>query len=316
MASGYDSTTQELFDRSQQALALASLSAGRISLNTKPALRESLFNYTVPNMPLEAPPKFSDLFDANDNSQQYATFVDDQVDEWLAKYFPSINNGFTDVPDEFLMNVLLNHKPFGIDSSIFELVWFRARDRAGRTTLAEQRTLEANFSARGFNLPPGALVAQLAESERRSTDAILDVVREQAVTDAQIKNDILKMATQVAAQLKMGLLNTSAQFFRSYLDCLQMNNDRARIRAQAYQAYYGALASYYGVDVSIQGLKLRAATASAEVSNDIDRNRIAVFASDGTGGAHAQAARGFADVSASAASAAGTLVAQIESVTT
>lgn len=312
MAGEYGSTTQELFALSQQAIGLASLSAGRINLSTKPNLKETGFSYQVPTLSVGAPPQFSDLFNGSDNASANIAALNGQVDDWMAKYFPSINGSFSTIPEDWLANVISGVQPFGIDSSIFDLVWHRARDRAYRTVASEQRTLEANFSARGFSLPPGALVAQLAQSERRAADALLDVNREQAIQDAQIKNDLLKMAVQVSAQLKTGILNTAADFFRAWHSVYQLDADTSRIRAQAYQAFYQALGSYYDVEVSMERLKLQAAEGKAQADNQIDRNRIGVFASDGAAPSQAQASRGFADIASSAANAAGSLVAHIE----
>lgn len=314
MASEYNSTTGQLLANAQTAISYASMSAGRINLSSKPQLKETSFDYDVPDINIGAPPQFSDLFVGADNADANIGAVNDKVDAWLAKYFPAINSSFQGIPEDWLVGVISGVKPFGIDSTIFDLVWHRARDRAYRTVASEQRTLEASFSNRGFGLPPGALIDVLAQSERRAADAILDVNREQAIQDAQIKNDLLKMAVQVAAQLKMGILNTSAEFFKCYYQFYGLDADVARIRAQAYQAYYNALAAFYGVEVSVEGLKLRAAETGAEVDGSIDQRRVAAFASDGTAQAHAQAARGFSDIAASANAAAGTLVAQIESI--
>lgn len=315
MASEYNSTTDQLLANAQTAIGYASMSAGRINLSAKPTLKETGFNYSVPNINLDAPPKFSDLFDGSDSADANIIAVNDKVDEWLAKYFPAINGSFQTIPEDWLVGVISGVKPFGIDSTIFDLVWHRARDRSYRTVTSEQRTLEASFSNRGFNLPPGALVDVLAQSERRAADAALDVNREQAIQDAQIKNDLLKMAVQVAAQLKMGILNTSAEFFKAYYQFYGLDAEVAGIRARAYQAFYEALAAYYNVEVSVEGLKLRAAVTGTEVDGGIDQRRVAVYASDGTAAAHAQAVRGFSDIAASASAAAGTLVAQIENVT-
>ena len=163
-------------------------------------------------------------------------------------------------------------------------------------------------------MPPGALVDQLSESERRAADAALDVNREQAIQDAQIKNDLLKMAVQVAAQLKMGILNTSAEFFRNYYSAHGLGNETARIRAAAYQSYYSALASYYNVEIAWENLRMDSAKTTAEVDGAIDRNRVSLYSGNGVPAAHAQASRGMAEIAASSSAAAGTLVAQIENI--
>lgn len=315
MPSEYTSTTNKLFANATTALSYASMSAGRISANNKPTLLNPSLDYSIGAKNFGTAPKFSDIFDGADNTNANIAALNDKVDAWLAKYFPSINAGFKNVPDDYLVGVISGVKPFGVDKTVFDLVWQQARDRVYRTVNTEQRTLEATFSARGFSLPPGALVDLIAESERRGTDQILDVVREQAIKDAEIKADILKHAVGIAAQLKMGILNTSAEFFKAYYNVFNLGNETARIRAQAYQAYYNALGDFYNVEVNWEELRLRAASEKANVGLGTDRNKVGLYGGgDGVAQAHAQAARGFADVAAMANNAAGSLTTQIENV--
>ncbi len=314
MASAYLDTTNNLFSVVTSAMDRASMSAARISIGNEARLKEQRMNYDPGQLNLQAPPKFSDLLSGADNASAIAAQIDDKVDQWLNNYFPSINSGFKNQPEDFVLGVISGSKPFGIDSTVFDLVWHKARDRAYRTSSSERRTLEAAFSGRGFTMPVGALVDAIAQSEQRATDAALDANRDATIRDAEIKNDILKYSLGIAAQLKTGILGISADFFRAYFSVYGLDNDTQRIRAQAYNTYYGALSNYYNVEVAWEGLRLRAAATEAGVSSDIDRNRVANAAQRGSAGAHAQAAQGFASIAQGAASAAGSLTAQIESV--
>jgi hypothetical protein len=306
-----DSTNSQLFSLAQQALSYASGSAGRINIVSKPTLKETQFNYSVGNINLQEPPKFSDLFGGTDNAASNIASVNGDVEQWLATYFPSINGGFKNVPEDYLVGVISGVTPFGMASTVFEAVWQQSRDRAGRTVRAERAALSSTFSARGFSLPPGALIDQLAQSERRATDAVLDVNREQAIKDADIKLQILQQAVQLATQLKLGILNTAADLFRAYTSLYQLDSQSAQIKASAYQSFYNALSSYYNVEVSMEQLKLRAAETKAGIDNEIDGNRIRNYAADSTGSAHAGAAGAFGQIAAQAANAVGTLDAQI-----
>lgn len=313
MSVEYGSTTSDLFALATKSIGLASLSAGRIG-SSNANLKEVAFDFAPGARPATSPPVFSDLFSGIDNTQSDIAQLNDQVDSWLAKYFPAINGDFQTLNEDWCANVISGVMPYGTDRSVFDMVWSQARDRANQTTRSEHRTLEAAFSIRGFTIPPGAMVDAIAQSEQRSTNAILDVVREQAIKDADIKVELLKHATQIAAQLKMGLLNSSADFFRAWHQVYQQEADLVRARASAYSAYYSSLKSYYDVETSWEAMRLDAAKAKSGAGSDIDRNRVAMNSASSASSAHGQAAKGFADVAGSSASAAGTLVAQIESV--
>lgn len=368
MASDYSSTTSKLFDSASRAVSLASGSAGRITASARPSLSNVQLNYTANSQSfgydVNSPslnytpgtidagevPKFSDLFEGADNSNALIADLNGQVDQWFAKYFPAINGSFKSIPEDWCAAVIGGTKPFGIDSSVFDLVWQKARDRAYRTATSEQRQLEASFSSRGFSLPAGALVDLISQSEQGATNAVLDVVRDQAIKDADIKADLLKHATSIASQLKMGILTASADYFRAIYSVHGTAIEKARIQAQQYSAYYSALSSFANVEVAIEEIRLRAAQAqvnasisgeelklrsaqagagislsseqlrlqaaeaAANVQISSDRNRVGLYGSDGQPAAHAQAARGFADTAAAAYNAAGSLTAQIESL--
>jgi hypothetical protein len=306
-----DDTTNQLFALAQQALGYASGSAGRINLSAKPTLKETQFSYTVGSIGLQAPPKFSDLFGGTDNAASNIASVNGDVEQWLATYFPSIYGGFKDVPEDYLVDVISGVTPFGTASTVFDTVWQQSRDRAGRTVRSEQANLGSTFKSMGFKLPQAALVDVLAQSERRSINAVLDVSREEAVKREDIRLQILQQAAQLSTQLKLGILNTAADLFRAYTSLYQLDAQSAQIKASAYQAFYNALSSYYGVEVSLEQLKLRAAETKVGTDSKIDVNRIQNHASSSTGKSHAKATNAFASIANGAASAAGTLEAHI-----
>lgn len=312
----YDETTAFLQAQATNALNQASNNASRIySLPPKANLREPNFNVDLQKPLLDAPPQLSDLFTEGDSTQGNLVWLNAQADEWLAKYFPEINGCFKTQPEETLCAIISGSRPFGVDKTVFEQVWNQARDRAYRTVQTETDTIRATFSARGFSLPSGAMVDLIAQSERRATDAVLDVNRDQALKDAEIKVDLLKTALSLATQLKLGVMSAMADFYRLWITLPDKDIERARIRTQAMSAFYSALSSYYNVEISFQELTLRAAQIDAGVDVDVDRNRLAHESHFGSvASALGQAVNAFAGVAEAANVAGGTLSAQIEAL--
>jgi hypothetical protein len=313
----YNSTTYYLQGLADDALASAREAASRIHNQTiNPALLRSpkAAEFTVVKPKLGAPPTMSDLFDG-DSTDPTMLFMNEKTDEFVAKYFPAINGSFKDIPEDWLVGIISGQKPLGQSQSYFDLVWHSARDRAYRTKASEQRTLEANFSARGFTLPPGALVDALIQSESRAADAILEVNVQAALKDADIKLEILKFAVTEAARLKLGILSSLADFYRMWISLPDKDIERARIKAQAQSALYGALSSYYNVEIEFEKLRLQASELQANVDLSVDKNLISAL-TGGASGANAlgSAVQAFAGVAGDAAQAGGTLSAQIESL--
>jgi len=314
MASNYSGTTQSLLAMASQAMTEASNQARRIGVAARPSLREATFDHQVPDIHLDPPVQFAELFNGSNNADPNIQAINAKVDSWTAKYFPAITTHMQSVPEDWLVAVIAGTKPYGQDQTAFDLVWHRARDRAYRTARSEQRTLEMNFSARGFTLPPGALAQALLDSEQRASEAALEVNREQAMKEAEIKQDLLKFAVQLASNMKLGILQACADYFRAYTQLYTLDSDAARSKAQAYGAFYGALSSYYGVEVSLEQLKLESAKVKADVSNNVDRNRVALHGVQTGSDALGQATRAFADIAGQAASSAGTLAVETQSL--
>ncbi|UXJ54871.1 hypothetical protein [Pseudomonas citronellolis] len=316
MASDYSQTTAFLQSTVTNALQQASNNASRIySLPAPVNLRNPNFNVSLNRPNIGPPPVFADLFTEGDSTDPTIQYLNSQSDAWVAKYFPQLASNFKNQPEDVLCDIIGGVKPFGVDKTIFEMVWHQQRDRVYRTVEAEKRSLEASFSARGFQLPPGALVDALAQVEQRGTDAILDVSREQAIKDADIKQRMLEMALQLSAQLKTGIMSSLADFYRMWVSLPDKDIERARIKAQAMSSLYSALSSYYNVEIAFEDLKLKAAQASADVSISVDRNALVQQNNSAASvGALGQAVSSFARIAGDASQAGGSLTAQIEAI--
>ncbi|MFC2974675.1 hypothetical protein ACFOJE_21005 [Azotobacter bryophylli] len=280
-------------------------------------LREPDFTYSVSKPSLGTPPKLSDVLDLGDTTDTRLEKLNADAAAWMDKFFPSMDKCLRELPEDWLCGVISGVKPFGQDATVFELVWHRARDRAYRTMATEQRQLEAAFTGRGFTLPPGAMVAALGEAAERADTAILDVNREQAIKDAEIKLEILKFAEQQALTYKLGILQALADFYRQWIALPDQDLERARLKAQALSSLYSALSSYYNVEVAFEELGLKAKQADVQTDLEVDRNRITNRKNSDASGkaaALANAARAFGDVASQAAASAGTLTAEIETL--
>ena len=278
-------------------------------------LREPDFTYSVSKPSLGTPPKLSDVLDLGDTTDTRLEKLNADAAAWMDKFFPSMDKCLRELPEDWLCGVISGVKPFGQDATVFELVWHRARDRAYRTMATEQRQLEAAFTGRGFTLPPGAMVAALGEAAERADTAILDVNREQAIKDAEIKLEILKFAEQQALTYKLGILQALADFYRQWIALPDQDLERARLKAQALSSLYSALSSYYNVEVAFEELGLKAKQADVQTDLEVDRNRITNRKNSDASGkaaALANAARAFGAVASQAAASAGTHTAEIE----
>lgn len=314
--SEYGSTTGELLEFASQAL-IGLENTQRMIFNNgtnPPGASDASFSLSLTKPKLDEPPKFSDVFEYGDRTNPEILRLNDEADAFLAKYFPAINACLRTLPEEWLCNVIGGVKPFGIDSTIFDLVWQKARDRAARARLSEQRTIEANFSARGFTLPPGALVDVSMKMQQRYSDDLSEVNREQAIKDAEIKHELLKFAEEQALRYKLGLMQAMADLYKVWAVIPNNDIERARVRAQAWSSFYDALGRYYNVEIAFEELRLKAEQARTSVELANTENDIRAFAAAQQDRGLGQVASAWGDIAQGSAGAASTLVAQIENL--
>lgn len=310
----YEATTSNLQQLARDALREASNTSRRISSLAKPDLSDPRIDAGLTKPNLQEPPKFSDLFPNGDGTSEEVRRLNNMVDEWIEEYFPSINDCFRTVPDEWLCDIISGHKPFGLDKTVLEMVWHQARDQEARAFASDEAQMRAQFSERGFSLPPGAYVRAVDRLKQRGEEAISEANRQEAIRHEEIKVQLLQFAVEQATQYKMSIMSSLADFYRMWVTIPDKDIERARVRAQAYSSLYSALSTYYNVEVAFEELKLRAQTGDVEAQLGTDRNKIALYGADNAANALGRAVQGFAQVSGDAANAAGSLIAQIEGV--
>lgn len=304
-----DDNITKLFDFANNALGNARAAEGRIS-SFLPNIQGGDLVYTAPDFNASPPTSMSDLL-SPDNSSATLQFLDNESEKWIDKYFPEINACLRTAPEEWLCGIITGQKPFGLSKDVFEAVWHESRDREYRARNSATAQIRADFSGRGFQIPPGAMIQAITRSEERTADAIGDVNRAQTIRDSEIKLDLLKFAEEQAINLKLGIMRSMADFYRQWIDLPNKDLEASRIRTQAYSAFQDSLSSYWRVQLGFEELRLQA--ANLRMNGKLDKSRLEVGAStSGTrNSALGQAVRAYGDIASASSGAASTLVADL-----
>lgn len=308
MAGSIDDNITKLFNFADNALQDALVVTGRIS-SFIPNVDDGSLDYTVTQPPLTPPTSLSDML-TPDNSENTLKFIDGAVEDLIDQYFPEINACLRYAPEEWLCGIITGQKPFGLSKEVFEAVWHESRDREYRARNSAVEQIRSSFSARGFSIPPGALLGAVVDAEEAAADAIGSVNRAQTIRDSEIKLDLLKFAEEQAIKLKLGIFQAIADFYRVLIDLPNKDLEASRLKVEAYASLNSALSQFYRVQLGFEELRLQA--ANLRMNGKLDSSRIKVSTIDGSRNtALGQSVQAFADVAASAASAASTLNANI-----
>lgn len=306
-----DSNLDRLFDYANNALSDARTVAGRISTFT-PNINNGDLGYTDTTPTIPKPAALTDFLQL-DSSSSTLKFINDETEELINQYFPEINACLRYSPEEWLCGIITGQQPFGLSKEVFEAVWHESRDREYRARNSSVEQVRAEFSSRGFSLPPGAMVKTVIRLEERASDAIGEVNRAQAIRDSEIKLDLLKFAEEQAIRLKLGIFQSIADYYRVLMDLPNKDIEATRAKVAAYSSFNDAMSQYYRVQLGFEELRLQA--ANLRMNGKLDESRIRVAASDNSrNGAFGQAVNAFASSAEGAVNAAGTLQANITNV--
>lgn len=204
-------------------------------------------------------------------------WIDVQAERWFSQYFPEINGCLKGKPEEWLCGVISGSATYGGDPAMFEAVWHQARDREYRARNSATAQLRRDFSARGFKMPPGAMLGLMAKQEEQTADAIAGVNLAQAIRDSEIKVDLLKFAQQQAIQLKMGVMSELVQFYNLLLQIPKQGIEESALKVNAYSSLNAALDSYHRVELGFEELRMKAAELRSTGSLEESRLKVSAY---------------------------------------
>lgn len=268
------------------------------------------FRHTVSKPNMTKPVGLTDWL-PEDEREDDLRLLDSEAEKWVDKYFPQINACLKSKPEEWLCAILGGGEPFADSQAIFDSVWHQARDNAYKVRDSMAGQVRADFGSRGFTLPPGAMIGALLQAEEAASDAIAGVNLDEARRIAEIKLDLLKFAEQQAITLKLGIMQSLANFYQQWANLPERGVELAKAKAQVYASLQSTLAEYYRVEMGFEELRLRSAQARADVAVSNDRNKASILPRNEAAGALATATRAFGDIAAAAASSQAAMIADL-----
>ena len=239
-----------------------------------------------------APFQFKQFFTGTpDTPEEVIDRANGAVNAWVDAYFPAVNDCFKDVPEKWICDVVSGVRPLGNSEQAIDIAWIRAKANEHTQLRSDRSTIAAEFSSRGFTMPPGMMVAQMRRAQERFSDSVAGVNREAALADVSVQAELLKLAVSTAADLKRGMASIMAQYFNTVTGVQdrvsETNNERARIVATAEAQFLTSLTAYESInqnyykslnDMKLEESRTRIGAYSAEVGAVSEETRAAIQA--------------------------------------
>lgn len=128
----------------------------------------------------------------------------------------------------------------GLADVIWQNIWERAREREDGLAVRTRDEANQEFSARGFALPPGALVARDQEIVQGNQEKAGSLSREQAIKEADLEVENVRFAITSTIELEIALIDNFNQKQTRAMEAARLSvtlvQDLFRIEVELYNS--------------------------------------------------------------------------------
>jgi len=163
----------------------------------------------------------------------------------------------------------------GLNPAVEAQIWERDRSRLLRDAVRATDEAVAMWAARGYPLPPGALVGQVSRIDQDARDKIAQASRDVAIKQAEIELENIRFAIDKAIQLRTAAISAAGDYIRTLALGPQLGVQLAGSVIDAKAKLANVLTSFYQAKVSALELPVRVAIADANADVEVRKSNLA-----------------------------------------
>lgn len=153
----------------------------------------------------------------------------------------------------------------GIPEPVWEAIWARDNDRENRSGEKLITEINEEWSSRGFQLPQGIQVAQIAEARQQLQSALAGRSRDISIQEATLEIENLKFAVQQGIALENMKGGWYQQAILRSLDAAKFSSQLAIDLFNAEINFYNAQVQTYSIEATVYKVELEAELSKLEV---------------------------------------------------
>lgn len=191
--------------------------------------------------------------------EAFARLNDDarpQIERYLADFFPDISTALTGGAEQWLQEVITTgaYVPPEVENAI----WNKARDReVAEAQRAEQSLVDAT-AARGFDLPTGALVANVAAVQQELAGKLNTINRDIAIKSFEVTDANVRFAVEKTVGLRTSFVGALAQFIQLATQQPGQAIDYAKTVLAAKSGLYDTAVRLYSAQTAADEVRVNA----------------------------------------------------------
>lgn len=158
----------------------------------------------------------------------------------------------------------MTHGGYGIETNDEIALWNRAAERELRGAAIASDEVARTMASRGFSLPPGAMLAQLASTQQAATEKLSSVSRDIALKRADMYVENRKFTITEVRELEQILIGTHMSVMERALNASKATVEFGIALYNSRISKFNALMEGYKSNVSAYAEQVRAAVSQLE----------------------------------------------------
>lgn len=163
----------------------------------------------------------------------------------------------------------------GLNATVEAQIWERDRSRLMRDSARAADEAVAMWAARGYPMPPGALVGTISRIDQDLRDKTAQASRDVAIKQAEIELENIRFAVDKALELRTAAISAAGDYIRTLALGPQLGVQLAGSVIDAKAKLANVLTSFYQAKVSALELPVRVAIADANADVEVRKSNLA-----------------------------------------
>lgn len=162
----------------------------------------------------------------------------------------------------------------GINADVEAQIWERDRSRILTDAARASAELVSSWAAKGYPLPPGALVGQVADIDQDARNKNAAASRDVAIKNAELEIENVKFAIDKAIQLRSAAIAAAGDYIRTLALGPQLGVQLSSAMIDAKAKLANVLTSFYQAKINAIELPARVAIAQAGMTVDVGKSNL------------------------------------------
>jgi hypothetical protein len=178
-----------------------------------------------------------------------------EFSDYIDTHFP--DNAALLAPAEAWLTNAVTNGGTGISAAVEDQIWQRDRSRVNAEADSAEDELITGWAAKGYDLPPGALVNAQAQLRRQAADRMAQASRDIAIKQAELEIANVRFAVENSLRQYSAALAAAQGYIQTLAVAPGAAANLTQVTANSQAQLISAASSYYQSRIGVQELLMK-----------------------------------------------------------